>query len=62
MFYMEDITLFVRHDENLIGLLTNVKEFRNDTGVDFIFNKSTFVKGKLNQTISMKLCIKELNL
>lgn len=58
----------LRNDEVLIGLLTTVKEFSDDIGMDFDLEKcgeATFARGQLKQTDFIKLDtvanIKELN-
>ena len=47
---MDDLKLFAKNDKDLEGLLSTVKQFSNDIGMEFGLDKcakATFVKGKL---------------
>ncbi|XP_042889217.1 uncharacterized protein LOC122264411 [Penaeus japonicus] len=68
LFYMDDLKLFAKNDQQLEGLLTTVKEFSNDICMDFGLDKcakASFVRGKLRESTPIQLdidtVIKELN-
>ena len=68
LFYMDDLKLFAKNDQQLEGLLSTVKAFSDDICMDFGLDKcakATFVKGKLRKTTSIELdintTIKELD-
>lgn len=57
---MDDLQLFVRNDEELVRLLTTLKEVSNDIGMGpglHKCKKATSVRGKHRQTASIKLDI-----
>ena len=58
LFYMDDLKLFAKDDDNLEGLLQTVKSFSDDIGMKFGLEKcakATFIKGKLTNTTSIEL-------
>ena len=58
LFYMDDLKLFAKNDEQLEGLLTTVKQFSNDICMDFGLDKcakATFLRGRLAKTSSISL-------
>ena len=60
IFYMDDLKLCAKNDQDLEGLLSTVKEFSNDTGMEFGLDKcakAPFVRGKLQKTSSINLDI-----
>ena len=60
LFYMDDLKLFAKNDQDLEGLLNTVKEFSNDIGMEFGLDKcakASFVRGKLQKTLSINLDI-----
>ena len=49
-FYMDDLKLFAKNDQQLEGLLNIVKQFSHDIGMELGLDKcskSTFSRGKL---------------
>jgi len=67
LFYMDDLKLFARNDNELTGLLDTVKKFSDDIGMQFGLDKCakvTFIKGKIvkaeNITLDVSTTIKEL--
>ena len=67
LIYMDDLKLFAKNDKDLEGLLTTVKKFSNDIGMEFGLDKcakATFVKGKLIKfsciILDIETIIKEL--
>ena len=52
LFYMDDLKLFAKNDQDLEDLLNTVKEFSNDKCA-----KASFVRGKLPKTSSINLDI-----
>ena len=68
LFYMGDLKLFAKNDQDLEGLLNTVKEFSNGIGMEFGLNKcakASFVREKLQKTSSINLdidtAIRDLN-
>jgi len=68
LFYMDDLKFFAKNDQDLEGLLCTIKEFSDDIGMDFGFDKcakATFVRGKLYKkssiTLNMGTVIRELD-
>ena len=68
LIYMDDLKLFAKNDKDLEGLLTTVKQFSNDIGMEFGLDKcakATFVKGKLIKSsciiLDIETIIKELD-
>ena len=60
LFYMDDLKLFAKNDQDLEDLLNTVKEFSNDIGMEFRLYKcakASFVRGKLPKTSSINLDI-----
>ena len=58
LFYMDDLKLFAKNDQDLEGLFNTVKEFSNDIGMEFGLDKcakASFVRGKLQKTSSINL-------
>ena len=58
LFYMDDLKLYAKNDEQLEGLLHNVKMFSDDINMQFGFNKcakATFKRGKLTETSSIEI-------
>ena len=67
LFYMDDLKLFARNDNELTGLLDTVKKFNHNIGMQFGLDKCakvTFIKGKIvkaeNITLDVSTTIKEL--
>ena len=67
LFYMDDLKLFARNDNELTGLLDTVKKFSDDIGMQFGLDKCakvTFIKGKIvkteNITLDVSTTIREL--
>ena len=57
-FYMDDLKLFAKDDNDLEGLLETMKKFSDDTDMFFGLDKcakATFKRGKLAGTTSVKL-------
>ena len=68
LFYMDDLKLYARNDEELEGLLKFVKSFSDDIGMQFGLDKctkATFKQGKLvdkeNIILEVDKVIKELD-
>ena len=68
LFYMDDLKLYARNDEELEGLLKTVKSFSDDIGMQFGLDKcakATFKRGKLvdseNIILEVDTVIKELD-
>lgn len=68
LFYMDDLKLFAKNDQQLEGLLTTVSEFSKDICMEFGLDKcakATFVKGKLKESdsiiVDLETAIKELD-
>ena len=60
LFYMDDLKLFAKNDQDLEGLLNTVKEFSNDIDMEFGLDKcakASFVRGKFQKTSSINLDI-----
>ena len=60
LFYMDNLKLFTKNDQDLEGLLNTVKEFSNDIGMEFGLDKcakAPFIRGKLQKTSSINLDI-----
>ena len=60
LFYINDLKLFAKNDQDLEGLLNTVKEFGNDIGMEFGLDKcakASFVRGNLQKTSSINLDI-----
>ena len=69
LFYMDDLKLYAKDDQDLEGLLTTVKQFSQDIGMEFGLDKcakASFVKGNLTKTTAITLdidtTIRELDL
>ena len=53
LFYMDDLKLYAKDDSQLEGFLRIVKEFSDDTGMEFELSKCakvTFERGKLEKS------------
>ena len=60
LFYMDDLKLYAKNDKELEGLLSTVKQFSDDIGMEFGLDKCTkasFVKGKLTRTTAAEFDI-----
>ena len=60
LFYMDDLKLFAKNDQDLEGLLNTVKKFSNDIGMEFGLGKcakASFVREKLQKTSSVNMDI-----
>ena len=60
LFYMDDLKLFARNDNELEGLLATAKEFRNDIGMTFDLEKSakvSFRRGSSQKTTDIEIDI-----
>ena len=60
LFYIDDLKLYAKNDKELEGLLSTVKQFSDDIGMEFGLDKcakASFVKGKLNRTTAAELDI-----
>ena len=58
LFYMDDLKLYSKSDNQLEGLLSTVKTFSDDIKMQFGLEKcakATFVRGKLTKTSHVKL-------
>ena len=58
LFYMDDLMLFAKDDNDPGGLLQTVKKFSDDSGMSFGLDKctkATFKRGKLTRTTSVEL-------
>ena len=58
LFYMDDLKIFAKNDEEQQRILTNVKAFSDDIKMEFGLDKcaeATFKKGKLTSTESIYL-------
>ena len=58
LFYMDDLKLYSKNDNQLEGLLNTVKIFSDDIKMQFGLNKyakASFKRGKLTKTSSVKL-------
>ena len=69
LFSMDDIKLYTKNDKELEGLLSTVKQFSDDIGMEFGLykcTKATFIKGELTRTTAFELdidtAIRELDL
>ena len=69
LFSMDDIKLYTKNDKELEGLLSTVKQFSSDIGMEFGLykcTKATFIKGELARTTAVELdidtAIRELDL
>ena len=57
LFYMDDLKLYAKNDEQLEGLLHTVKMFSDDINMQFMLDKcakATFKRGKLTETSSIE--------
>ena len=64
LFYVDDLKLFARSNGQLEGLLTTVKEFRNDIAMQFGLDKcakATFKRGKLVKTSDIQVGTNTIN-
>ena len=68
LFYMDDLKLYAKNDQQLEGLLTTVKQFSNDICMEFGLDKcakATFIRGKLKRstpiTLDIDTTIKQLD-
>ena len=60
LFYMDDAKLYVKNDKELEGLISTVKQFIDDTCMEFRldrFAKATFIMGKFTRTTAVELDI-----
>ena len=60
LFYMDDLKLFARNDNELTGLLDTVKKFSDDIGMQVGVDKCvkvTFIKGKIAKTENITLIV-----
>ena len=58
LFYMDDLKLYGKDDEEFDRLLCTVKKFSDDIGMDFGLDKcakATFIRGRLTSTNEIKL-------
>ena len=58
MFNMDDLKLYVKNDEELEGLLSTLKIFRDDIGLQFSLDKSakaTFIRRRWTSASEIKL-------
>ena len=58
LFYMDDLKLYTKNDEELEGLLHTVKMFSDDINMQFGLDKcakATFKRGKLTETSSIEI-------
>ena len=58
MFYMDDLKLYAKDDNELEGLLRIVKGFSDDIGMEFGLSKcakATFKRGKLEESDHVRL-------
>ena len=68
LFYMDDLKLFAKNDQDLEGMLTTVRQFSEDICMEFGLDKcakATFHRGRIHKTSSIALdietTIKELD-
>ena len=64
LFYMDDLKLYAKNDKESEGLLSTVKQFSDDIGMEFGLDKcakATFIKGKLTRTTAAELDIDTAN-
>ena len=57
---MDDLKLYAKNDKELEGLLSTVKQFSDDIGLEFGLNKCakvTFIEGKFTLTTAVELDI-----
>ena len=60
LFYMDDLKLYAKNEKEREGLLSTVKQFSHDIGMEFGLDKcakETFIKGKLTRTTAVELGI-----
>ena len=60
LFYMDDLKLYAKNDKELEGLLSTVKQFSDDIGMEFGLDKcakASFIKGELSRTTAVELDI-----
>ena len=60
LFYMDDLKLYAKNDKELECLLSTVKQFSDDIGMEFGLDKclkATFIKDKLTRTTTIELDI-----
>ena len=58
LFYMDDLKLFAKNDNELEGMLQTVKKFSDDIGMTFGLDKcakASFKRGKLTKSTSLEL-------
>ena len=58
LFYMDDLKLYAKNDKELEGLLSTVKQFSDDIGMEFGLDKcakASFIKGKPTRTTAAEL-------
>jgi len=58
LFYMDDLKIYAENDDELTGLLSTIKSFSDDAGMEFGLDKctkATFKRGRLAHSSNIEL-------